>query len=319
MRNKVSIIVPVYNQQKYIKKCIESIVRQTYKNIEVIIVNDGSVDKTLGICEELRSKDARISIISTKNSGVSRARNIGIDAASGEYLMFVDADDYLDYRAVELSAQRMQETKSDICRFWLYRKYRFYKRKKINGNLEGKRLRTRDDIVRHAILSTDDLCSACCTLYKASAIKDIKFDESLELGEDLLFFSEVISRDLSIYFMDACLYYYRVNSGSCTQHYELEKSIAKTGHAISAANEVFRKCLNKGFEHDRYLKNSRSIDSLINQIIQNSSYKEYLYGLNLVKRNKLICAEKEIGCVSKIKFYAQKTKRMARRLVLSIM
>lgn len=319
MKDRVSIIVPVFNQQKYIKKCIESIVLQTYKNIEVIIVNDGSADKTLDICEELRAKDARISIISIKNSGVSRARNIGIDAASGEYLMFVDADDYLDSRAVELSAQRMQETKSDICRFWLYRKYRFCKRKKKNEILEGKKLRTKDDIVRHAILSTDDLCSACCTLYKASAIKDIKFDESLELGEDLLFFSEVISRDLLIYFMDACLYYYRVNDGSCTQYYELEKSIAKTSHAISAANEVFRKCLNKDFEYDRHLKNSRSIDSLINQIIQNSSYKEYLYGLNLIKRNKLICTEKEISCLSKIKFCTQKTKRMVRRLVLSIM
>jgi len=95
-KNKISIIVPIYNSEKYLKRCIESILKQTYTNIELILINDGSEDKSLEICEEYKKNDERIIIVNKENEGVSVARNIGIEKATGELISFVDADDYLE-------------------------------------------------------------------------------------------------------------------------------------------------------------------------------------------------------------------------------
>lgn len=97
----ISIIVPVYNVEKYIHECVDSIINQTYKNIEIILVDDGSPDNCGKICDEYAEKDSRIKVIHKENGGLSDARNCGIDAASGEWLMFVDSDDWLHIQTVE--------------------------------------------------------------------------------------------------------------------------------------------------------------------------------------------------------------------------
>lgn len=97
----VSVIVPIYNVEKYLKRCIESIIGQTYKNLEIILVNDGSLDNSICICEEYAKLDNRIKIIDKKNGGLSSARNAGIDVAKGVYLIFVDSDDYVAPNMIE--------------------------------------------------------------------------------------------------------------------------------------------------------------------------------------------------------------------------
>ena len=92
----ISVIVPVYNVEKYLRRCVDSIINQTYRNLEIILVDDGSPDKSGEICDEYAKQDSRIKVIHKKNGGVSSARNAGITAASGEYIMFVDSDDYID-------------------------------------------------------------------------------------------------------------------------------------------------------------------------------------------------------------------------------
>jgi len=92
----VSIILPVYNAQNHLARCIGSILNQTYKNIELIILNDGSKDHSLPVCEEFRAKDSRIVLVDKENSGVSDTRNLGLKLAGGEYVQFVDSDDYID-------------------------------------------------------------------------------------------------------------------------------------------------------------------------------------------------------------------------------
>ena len=94
MDKKISIVVPVYNGEKYISKCLDSLINQLYKNIEIIIINDGSSDNTEKICNKYKEIDSRIKLISVDNGGVSRARNIGIENATGQFLMFCDSDDY---------------------------------------------------------------------------------------------------------------------------------------------------------------------------------------------------------------------------------
>ena len=96
MDKLISVIIPIYNSEKYIKKCIESIINQTYKNIEVILINDGSTDNSEEICNQYASEDGRIKVINTTNKGVSASRNIGLKNATGDYISFIDCDDYVD-------------------------------------------------------------------------------------------------------------------------------------------------------------------------------------------------------------------------------
>ena len=110
----VSIIIPAYNAEKYIEQCIDSIISQTYKNIEVIIVNDGSTDNTLAICEKYAKEDKRIKIVKKKNEGVSKARNDGIKIATGKYIMFIDSDDYIDDDYIEIMHKNIVEKKADL-------------------------------------------------------------------------------------------------------------------------------------------------------------------------------------------------------------
>ena len=100
-KEKVSIIVPIYNAEKYLEECISSITNQTYKNLQIILVNDGSKDKSWELCKKIKDTDNRISIATQSNSGVSVARNRGLELADGEWIMFVDPDDILDKKIVE--------------------------------------------------------------------------------------------------------------------------------------------------------------------------------------------------------------------------
>ena len=117
---KVSIIVPVYNVDKYLAKCLESLINQTLKDIEIICVNDGSTDNSLAILKNFAQKDSRIKIIDKQNEGVSVARNTGIEVATGQYLMFVDSDDYLIENACENALNTIEHDGSDICIFGYY-------------------------------------------------------------------------------------------------------------------------------------------------------------------------------------------------------
>ena len=99
--NKVSIIIPVYNSEKYISKCLDSVLNQTYKNIEILVINDGSKDNSIDILREYEKKDDRIVVIDKENEGVAKTRNQGIKKATGDYIMFIDNDDFIDEDYVE--------------------------------------------------------------------------------------------------------------------------------------------------------------------------------------------------------------------------
>ena len=106
---KISIIVPCYNVAPYLRRCVDSILNQTYSNFELILVDDGSTDKTGVLCDELEQLDGRIKVVHKQNGGLSDARNAGIDIADGDFLAFVDGDDYLEINAYELMIAEMQD------------------------------------------------------------------------------------------------------------------------------------------------------------------------------------------------------------------
>ena len=110
---KVSVIVPVYNAEKYLEKCVNSIVNQTYKNLEIILINDGSKDNSLALCKKFNA-DARVVVIDQENRGAAGARNSGISVATGDYISFVDADDWVENSFIEKLVNLIQSTDSDI-------------------------------------------------------------------------------------------------------------------------------------------------------------------------------------------------------------
>ena len=114
MNEKISIIVPVYNVEKYLKKCIDSIVNQTYKNLEIILVDDGATDRSGEICDELAKLDNRIKVYHKKNGGLSDARNYGVERATGSYVGFVDSDDYIDAEMYEKLYEAITKEAADV-------------------------------------------------------------------------------------------------------------------------------------------------------------------------------------------------------------
>ena len=111
MKELISIIVPIYNVEKYIHKCIESIINQTYKNLEIILVDDGSPDNCGNICEEYAKNDSRIKVIHKENNGLSSARNAGLEICKGDYIGFVDSDDYIELNMYEVLINALKNTR----------------------------------------------------------------------------------------------------------------------------------------------------------------------------------------------------------------
>ena len=114
MDDLISIIIPAYNVEKYISKCLESIIKQTYSNIEIILVDDGSTDKTSEICDEYEKKDDRIKVIHTENRGVSEARNKGLENVKGNWITFVDSDDWIEEDFCEVLLKKIKDYDADI-------------------------------------------------------------------------------------------------------------------------------------------------------------------------------------------------------------
>lgn len=184
----VSVIVPVYNGEAYLEKCIESLENQTYENLEIIIVNDGSTDGTGAVCVRLKKRFDNIHVISTEDAGVSAARNAGIRAAKGTYITFVDADDRLRPRAVEVLYGCISETGSDVagCRFYSFgndAQWQSFLGKRYR--IEEPRTYAPAEYLKEQVLNGNSRCWS--KLYRRAAVGNLGFQEGLTIGEDMLF------------------------------------------------------------------------------------------------------------------------------------
>lgn len=210
----ISIIVPVYNVEKYISKCIDSVINQTYINWELILINDGSKDNSGIICDEYAAKDKRIRVIHKNNGGVSRARNSGIELAKGEYICFIDSDDWIEQ--TYLSDFRINEFK---CDFYfsgaLYDTYgKVYSYKKYNEKFCRSKYEIRNDFFDQDLLSNGYPWGK---LYRTQIIREnnLRFNENLTINEDHIFVFQYFLHINSLYITNAAGYHYTVfdNSG----------------------------------------------------------------------------------------------------------
>ena len=225
----VSIVVPVYNVEKYLKRCIESLRSQTLKDIEIILVDDGSTDNCLAICNEFSKKDERIKVVHKLNGGLSSARNAGLNIARGKYVGFIDSDDTANTTMFEDLVTIMQQERVDFVMSDYIRiesnGHGFLKTLDINGGKYSKK-DIEDKIFPNLIMGANmdygPLLSVCHCLYDLSFLKnhDIKFDEDVLWSEDNIFSSIVGYYANSFYYLKGKgLYNYYQNSGTITTSY----------------------------------------------------------------------------------------------------
>lgn len=223
MENKplISIIVPVYNVEKYLNKCIDSIINQSYKNIEIILVNDGSKDNSSKICDNYINVDNRIKVFHKTNGGLSSARNCGINNSSGEYITFIDSDDNIETYYVEYlySLIKKYKTKMSIAAYTVISK----KRKKNIGKGYIEELLTTENALSRLLCENGFTVSACAKLYKKSLFNNIKFPEG-KLCEDNETTYKLIMKCKEIAYGNKSIYnYYKRDNSIMTSNFNLKK------------------------------------------------------------------------------------------------
>ena len=284
----VSIIVPVYNAESYLHKCLESILNQTFKDFELILIDDGSTDSSGEICDDYNKKDCRIRVIHKLNEGVSIARNIGVEISKGKYIMFADADDYVElnwceemYSVITKNSNSM--VISGICLYNERLKVNTKIYKKISDSEKSLRLTKKDLFF---LYEKHLINSPCNKIFISKIIKDnnIKFDFNLSLGEDLLFNLNYLKKvDKDIFIINKCLYNYILRNEQCldNKYYEnLFEIYNKIYHEIYKCMLLFGTDINKNIP--RY-------------------YNSYLYMLNAVLANTFNKKSK-VSFIRKIKY-----------------
>lgn len=200
----VSIIIAAYNVEDYIQGCIESILKQTYKNFELILVDDGSTDRTKAICDRYREKDNRVTVIHQMNQGVGVARNTGLQKARGDYITFIDSDDEVAKQYLENLLRPCIKDSVDIsvCRYQYVNQGESYKPIITNNYVVAD--------VDYRIIKAKIIGRCCGTMIKSDVLKNQYFDTDVYVGEDLLFFCRAINKVKRIALIPDQLYCYYI-------------------------------------------------------------------------------------------------------------
>ncbi|MDO4935200.1 MAG: glycosyltransferase [Phascolarctobacterium sp.] len=206
----ISVIIPVYKAEKYLQRCVDSVLNQTYQDLEIILVDDGSPDKCPKICDEYAQKDKRVKVIHQQNQGQACARNVAMQVAAGEYLTFLDSDDWLDLDTYEHVINRVKVTGADVMMFNFVEEY---------GN---KQRECRIDLTKYSNTGkikqgflTDKVGSYCRNVYHRELWKDIQFPLNCYY-EDLAIIIDVVMRAKHIEIIDKCFYHYDFTNNQST-------------------------------------------------------------------------------------------------------
>lgn len=247
---KVSIIVPVYNVEAYIHRCIDSILAQTFTDWELLLIDDGSPDRSGEICDEYAQKDKRIRVFHKNNGGVSSARNLGLNNACGDWTTFVDSDDFLDRTSLSKMFGLTNHYDSDLFCF----KYRISNGVKCNKSLNDCELEkttvskiSKDTMIKD-ILTYQTNCGPFAKLFRTEKLKKHSFDETLKIGEDLLLNLTYIS-DLqkSIIYSETSVYNYFMNTQSVMHSKNLTGEYAMLSKKVArffASDTIYAKHIN---------------------------------------------------------------------------
>lgn len=220
---ELSILVPVYKVEKYLPKCIDSILAQTFQDYELILIDDGSPDRCGQICDEYAAKDSRITVIHQENKGVSAARNAGLELARGEYIGFVDSDDWIDPEMYETMLGKAKEADLDLVICGL--KNISETGKHIRSYLLGSGVYSKDELLKSLFRTPNELSGGCVNkVFRRAAIQSVRFREGVSIAEDWLYLFTCYTFCSSAYKLSAPLYNIVERHNSATRENELASS-----------------------------------------------------------------------------------------------
>ena len=226
---KVSVIIPVYNVEKYLRRCLDSVVNQTYKDVEVILVNDGSPDNSKEICEEYVAKYSNIQLINQKNAGLGAARNTGLQYITGDAVTFVDSDDWLELDAIEYYVASMKKSDADIVVTKMIRKKEYFSNEGTDGATIKEEVLNQEQFAKKyfKIDGNNIEYYACAKLYKREIAREVKYPVGL-FAEDVPAAFGYIIRSQKIFYSTKVTYNYFFNDNSLTakftdKDFDLEK------------------------------------------------------------------------------------------------
>ena len=287
MKDLISVIINVYNGEKYINKCLDCIINQTYKNIEILIINDGSTDNTLSIIETY--KDKRIRIITTENKGLSLSRNVGIDNAKGKYLYFIDVDDFIELNTIEYLYNLIKKYNADIstCKQIMIYDYNF----KINNYPEKIEQINSKEMLKKIFLRKDNSVTIWNKLIKKELFNNLRFEN--RIINDVAFTHKVIIKTNNIIYSNQIKYYHLKNSDSiCRKKYEdFDRIIDLYNATLERYNYINN-------IYPNFLENNYSTLELLTQIYlrKNKKIIKYLNENGIKKNYNNIFSFKVLNC-----------------------
>lgn len=279
----VSIIIPVYNVEKYLDRCMQSVFLQSYKNLEIILIDDGSPDSCPRLCDIYGKNDKRVKVLHKKNEGLGLARNSGLALATGKYVLFIDSDDYLSEKMVEKLVYQAELMNADIVYCGYFYETSNHKWIEVRDFEKEQTFKGNDiDAVSLAFITNQNKLKVRLqrtvwhALYSKALIddEDIRFPSERQIpSEDLIFQSRISKFANIISFVPDCLYYYCLNNNSITMNFKKDRYLK----LVNEKNELLRIYSNKGV--DRYINNLYFV-----------SIKSYFY--NLIEQKNIAFSEK---------------------------
>ena len=273
--DKVSIIIPVYNGEKYLQKCIESLINQTYKNIEIIFLNDGSIDNSIKILQKYQKKDKRITLINKENTGVSDTRNIGISKATGKYICFCDCDDEYSPNYIELMHNTAVKFNVDVvkCNYKVVDSSNNPISSGDISDISNKKYNSKEikEIIIPRLLNGNIPCFSHLIMIKKDALNS-KFPLNIAMMEDVVFYLNLFSKINSLYILYNQLYTIMYNEEGATNNI---KNYERNIKNIITVNQYIKDILK-----DNQLNSINNIESLnINTLnsISDFIFRHYLY------------------------------------------
>jgi len=292
----ITILSPCYNVESYLPQCLDSIINQTYKNLQIVLIDDGSNDNTWIVMRDYASKDSRIEIYHQENQGVAATRNNLLDKVKGDYVLFVDSDDWIELDMVEFLIQKSIESRIDIV---------------VCGNVINdtqvkeefrQELWNQEYVIKKFLLHRELNGSLCNKLVKTSLLLGLRFEPNISYGEDALFFWAVIQKAQNMLFTDRQLYHYRMNGDSISHNsfgikkhsgYHVWSMISNSveelwpqyqelvhGHFAMSMTILLRDAAHSNYKKDERIRKMQTIAKKYGWYIQKhhmSSWKMYLY------------------------------------------
>lgn len=281
MKSLVSIIIPCYNQAKYLEETLYSILNQTYSNWECLIINDGSTDKTEKIAQQFLIKDQRFKYFYKKNGGLSSARNLGLDKATGNYIQFLDSDDFIDNTKLEVSINELNKSENTDKKL-VISNFRMFEKKVTNWSQPYCVLKPEFFNLESVLYQWDEGFSIPihCGFFNASLFQNLRFNENLKAKEDWVMWVQLFQTNAKAVFMNQPLALYRKNPESMTATQSMASDYLKAFEyfkTILSDNEFFQ--LSK-ILISRYYFSSYKFKKGLNEVKQSNSYK---LGINIKK------------------------------------